>query len=137
TTATGLIARVLRKIKFTDIWVEFSVYDADPCKSALKYGKVNAYLYSLVASLENVLNMRFEKVDIKPDFKNEFAGKSKFAVTIKDNILNLAIAAIWAFRILYKEKIIFPKGFNLFKKKKRRKRRKKPVKSTANKPNIN
>ena len=127
-TTTGTIRRIFKKLKIQDVWVQMAVYDPDAAKTAENYGKVNAFFYTVVAGLENLLNLQFEKVDIKPDFNNDYPNYTKLAGTIKGNIFNILVALIWALRKLYKEKVLFPKGLPFFRKKRRRKRKRKNIK---------
>lgn len=114
--ATGLIKRILKSLKFKDIVIVLPIYDEDPSKCAVKYGKVNAFLYAVTARLENTLRLYFKRVDIYPDFENKRADEQAAAVTVRGTLMGLLVAVLWAANSLKKDKILFPNGIHLFKK---------------------
>ena len=121
-TSGKFIKLLFKGIKFKNIYIQLPVYDQEPSQIAIKYGKVNAFFYNIVAVLENMLSLYFEKVNIIPDFNNEYENSTKFAITINGNAFNIIVVTVWAIIKLYKQKIIFPKGLRLFKKRKKRKK---------------
>jgi hypothetical protein len=77
------IKRLIKKIKITELNIDSVVGGSDAAAAALNYGMQNAAIYSGVAWLDTVSNLKVERINIQADFCRE---DSEFAFHCKVKI---------------------------------------------------
>jgi hypothetical protein len=77
------IKRLIKKIKITELYIDSVVGGEDAAKAALSFGVQNAAIYSAVAWLDSISNVKTERINIQADFLRE---DSEFAMHCKVKI---------------------------------------------------
>ncbi len=104
--AGGFMGRVLRSLRLHHLVVVVPVTGSRPDVTARRVGKANAWFYAIAAALENTLRLRWQQVDIFPDYDGARKDELLLQVTVSARLLPLAIAALWLLASLKREKII-------------------------------
>lgn len=58
------VRRVLKGIYFTDVDINFTVADEDAYECAMKYGRINAYLCTLLGLVKGYFGMRAKRISV-------------------------------------------------------------------------
>lgn len=104
--AAGSIAkRAIGALKFRDIRVRIPLQGEDAADTALLYGKFSAWFYGSLAALQNGLDMQVEQIELIPDFGGDNKYRLSFSCKIGTCPLIMLGVAIYAFRLLKKERI--------------------------------
>lgn len=99
--ATKLILNALR-IEDIRLWVP--VQETDPAKTAITYGKTNAWLYGSLAILNNFLYLDFKELQITPIFEENVQRSAYFSCKISARLFIIVVVAIRLLLMLYREK---------------------------------
>lgn len=105
-TAGGVMHRLLRALKIRNICVLIPLEGEDAADTALFYGKFSAWFYGGIALLQNFLDMKFESIELIPDFGGDNKYRRSFSCKIGTCPLIILGIAIYAFRMLRKEHIL-------------------------------
>ncbi|MEG0763003.1 MAG: DUF2953 domain-containing protein [Oscillospiraceae bacterium] len=105
-TAGGAIKIVLKGLFIKHIEIVLPIHEENPADTGIAYGKAQAYLGSTVATLEHFLHLSFKKINIIPDFTGEFKYTRYFYCNIWGTPFIIVIAAIYAFKRIYNEKLL-------------------------------
>ena len=84
----------LRKIKYRDVWLHLLICQEDAHQTALKYGRCNAIVYSVLSLLKNSIDIKTTDIQIAADFIGE---EEKFSGGLKVKLrpLNVLIFVFW------------------------------------------
>ena len=73
----------IKHLKFYGVRVCWKIARNDPYETGLAYGQTNAVLYPILGALANFFKVKFEKVEVIPDFTAE---KDSCDITLKAKI---------------------------------------------------
>ncbi len=73
----------IKHLRFYGVRVYWKIARNDPYETGLAYGQTNAVLYPVLGALANFFKVKFEKVDVIPDFTAE---KDSCDITLKAKI---------------------------------------------------
>lgn len=59
---------LLRHLKIKNVKLFVLVSGPDACETAIRYGKLNAAVYSTLATVKNIVTVRRTSIEIRPDF---------------------------------------------------------------------
>ena len=104
--AGRFVGAVLRSLHFDHLEVVVPVSGGEPDEVARRVGKANAWFYAIVSPLENVLHLRWRRVHVFPDYKEECKKQLLLAGCVRGQLLPVAIAALHLLVSLKKEKIL-------------------------------
>ena len=93
--------KIIKHIYIEKIDLNIAVSSEDAAQTAILYGKINAYFYSVYALLSNFFNIKFKRINIYPDFLSEET-KINFSMVVKTRpvfILMSAVALIFKFLV--------------------------------------
>jgi hypothetical protein len=91
--------QLIRKIKISELNIESIVGGSDAAMAALNFGLQNGAIYSALAWLDSIANLKVERVHIQPDFMRE---DSVFKLHCKVKIkIGTVIACALAFMVKY------------------------------------
>ncbi len=105
-TAGAAMRIILRGIWFRRIRLVLPIAQESPDQTAIAYGKAQAYVGGVVATLRNFLNLHFKSVKIIADFNHEFTNQTYFYCNIVATPFIIVVAAIYAFFRLREEKVL-------------------------------
>lgn len=105
-TSGGAIKIVLKGLFIKHIEIVLPIHEENPADTGIAYGKSQAYLGGAVATLEHFLHLSFKKINIIPDFTGEFKYTRYFYCNIWGTPFIIVIAAIYAFKRIYNEKLL-------------------------------
>lgn len=99
---------VLKHIKFEKIRLSLVYGSGDAADTAIKYGEICTAVYPVLSLLDSASNVKFKKIDIKSDFKEQKTEFS-FSASVKTRIFFLLVAAFRLYKtyknFLYKEEL--------------------------------
>lgn len=98
--AAGLLRRALAALRVRDIRVVLPVQGRDAADTALFYGRFCAWFYGGIAALQNALDLRFDSIEIIPDFAGENKYRTSFYCKIGATPFIMIFVAIRAFAVL-------------------------------------
>jgi hypothetical protein len=87
------LKKLFRKIAIDNLLIEITIGGDDPAEIACEYGKTNAYVYSIMGVLQNILNIKGHKIDIKFDYDKKETTFKVFC-DFKIRLITLAIIII-------------------------------------------
>lgn len=110
----GMVMRLIfGALRIEDIRLRIPVQSSDPAKTAILYGKVNAWVYSTLAVLNNFLYLDFKELQIAPVFEENFEGSAYFSCKVSARLFIMVVVAYRLIETLRHEKeliALFVKG---------------------------
>lgn len=104
--AGGFIRRVLRFVRIRDVDLTLPVHDDDAALTAIRYGRVQASIGTIVAAARNLVRIDFRHVNIFADFDGVCEKQTAFSCKIGAPPVIIAIAAVWAYFRLTEAKVL-------------------------------
>lgn len=93
--ASAAMRMIMRGIRIKRIKVFLPVCADDPAATAIRYGRVQAYLGGALGVLRNAMHLQVQKLQIVADFNNEFADKTYFYCKIEASPIIMVIAVVY------------------------------------------
>ncbi len=90
---------ILRDLRVSVLEINWTIACDDAAECAIRYGRMNAYLYSAVATLSNFIRIRRTKIRLVPDYTEEdeeFSARAMLSITPLVTIIGLVRVA-WGF----------------------------------------
>ncbi len=103
-TAGMVMQLIFGELRIMDIRLRLPVQSSDPAQTAILYGKVNAWVYSTLAVLNNFLYLDFKELQIAPVFEENFAGSAYFSCKVSARLFIIVVVAYRLFETLRHEK---------------------------------
>lgn len=69
--AVGILKWTLKALRVEEVQLRFPLQGSDAADTALLYGHVNAFFYSGIAVLQNVVRLKVKNIEIIPDFAGQ------------------------------------------------------------------
>lgn len=110
------VLRILKSFKFSEIYIDFIIADADAYNCALTYGLLSGVVYNALARLGTLCNVKYKTVDINPGFAQK-ESRWDFSAMFSVRPINVVIAGV-GFLITYIFKIFIPGKLKQLRKKK-------------------
>ena len=104
--AAGILKMALAALRFRGIRLTLPVRGEDAADTALFYGRFSAWFYSGVATLQNFLDLRFEQIELIPDFAGENKYRRSFYCKIGATPFIMLIVAFKAFGLLRRDGLL-------------------------------
>lgn len=110
------LLKILKGVKFSEVYIDFIIANEDAYKCALNYGRISGAVYNLLGWLGAFCNVKYKTVDINPGFAQK---NSRWDVSLRLSFrpVTLVIAGI-AFLITYIFRIFIPEKLKARKLKK-------------------
>lgn len=89
---------LLRRLRIRDVQLVLPVYGGDASETALSAGRVQALIGSTRAVLENLLNIRFTRLVVIPDFLDAYGERLTFSCKVLAAPVIMLAAGIVALR---------------------------------------
>ncbi|MCM1132689.1 MAG: hypothetical protein NC340_04380 [Ruminococcus flavefaciens] len=111
-----------RGFRFSRVYIDFMIADEDAYKCALDYGRISGAVYNILGWLGSVCTVRYETVDVFPDFK---AKECRWDISAKFSckIITPIVAGI-SFLITYMFRFFIPQKMEEKKLRKSKKSKK-------------
>ena len=90
----------------------------DAADTAIKYGKMQAWLHTGLAVINRMLWLEFDEFRLEPDYMGDRAKTERFSCQVSARLIIIVIAAIKLLWLLWTEKILDPLLDQLAGKKK-------------------
>ncbi len=94
---------VFGAIKVKNINVYWLVRGEDAAQTAISYGQSNAWLFSVLAFLNNFIYLDFEEITLTPIFEEKFAGYSYFSCQVSAQLFIMVVGFIRLLQMLQQE----------------------------------
>ncbi|MGI5889025.1 MAG: DUF2953 domain-containing protein [Oscillospiraceae bacterium] len=88
-----LLKKLLKTIRIRHVFVEWPVYKPDPVDNGTAVGAAYAVIGSLMPLINANFNIRYDKINIIPDFGNERGGRVKASFTVYGSAGAILISA--------------------------------------------
>lgn len=100
------LQKILKGFHITDIYINFIIADKDAYDCAIKYGRINAIVYNILASLARIFTTKHRSLDIGCDFTKK---KCLWDVSFRVRFLPITavISGIW-FLVTYLFRVYIP-----------------------------
>lgn len=110
------LMKILKGVKFSEVYIDFIIANEDAYKCALNYGRISGAVYNLLGWLGAFCNVKYKTVDINPGFAQK---NSRWDISLRLSFrpVTLVIAGI-AFLITYIFRIFIPEKLKARKMKK-------------------
>lgn len=110
------LLKILKGVKFSEVYIDFIIANEDAYKCALSYGRVSGAVYNLLGWLGAFCNVKYKTVDINPGFAQK---NSRWDVSLRLSFrpITMVIAGLW-FLITYIFRIFIPEKLKARKLKK-------------------
>lgn len=110
------LLKILKGVKFSEVYIDFIIANEDAYKCALNYGRISGAVYNLLGWLGAFCNVKYKTVDINPGFAQK---NSRWDISLRLSFrpVTLVIAGI-AFLITYIFRIFIPEKLKVRKLKK-------------------
>ena len=100
------VLRILKSFKFSEIYIDFIIADADAYNCAVTYGLLSGIIYNALGRLGSICNVKYKTVDINPGFAQK-ESRWDFAGRFSVRPINMVIAGV-GFLITFIFKIFIP-----------------------------
>ena len=104
--AAGILRMALAALRFRGIRLTLPVQGEDAADTALFYGKFSAWFYAGVATLQNFLDLRFDHIELIPDFAGENKYRRSFYCKIGATPFIMLVVAFKAFGLLRRDGLL-------------------------------
>lgn len=102
-TAGMLTKLIVSALRVEQIRLQLFVQDSDPAKTAIKYGKFNAWFYGGLAVLDRFLYLDFKELQITPVFHENFEKSAYFSCKVSARLFILVIVLLRVLQLLRTE----------------------------------
>lgn len=96
--AKGVMKKILRAIKFSDISFTVPIYDEDPMRTQQKYAAVTTGFYTLSIFLQKNMQVYYKSPIFVADFANQHSESTYFYCKISASPILLISAAYFAYK---------------------------------------
>ena len=97
--------RLLFKGIWVTVWIRWPIQAEDAARTALLYGKANAWIGGAAAVLAHLFQFRLRQLELAPDFLGDKQGRGEVSCRITASLPVLAAAAVWTLVQLKKQKV--------------------------------
>ena len=97
--------RLLFKGIWVTVWICWPIQAEDAARTALLYGKANAWIGGAAAVLAHLFQFRLRQLELAPDFLGDKQGRGEVSCRITASLPVLAAAAVWTLVQLKKQKV--------------------------------
>lgn len=106
--AGHFLRAVLGALRITQIRLYLPVHGEDAAQTAIRYGKMQAWLHGALGVLNNVFRLEFQECRLDPDYTGKLAGSEYFSCKISARLIIIGIAAMRLLWLLLEEDILDP-----------------------------
>ena len=96
--------RLLFKGIWVTVWIRWPIQAEDAARTALLYGKANAWIGGAAAVLAHLFQFRLRQLGLAPDFLGDKQGRGEVSCRITASLPVLAAAPVWTLVPLKKQK---------------------------------
>ena len=113
--AAGILKMALAALRVRRIRILLPLQGEDAADTALFYGRFSGWFYGLIATLQNFLDLEFERIELIPDFAGENKYRTSFYCKIGATPFIMLVVIIKGFRLLQQDGLL-PAGAPQHKK---------------------
>ena len=95
-TAGALMRALLHSVHVRDVTAVWPVHYEDAAETAIRFGRMQAYLGSALGVLQNFIDIQLKQMDIIPDFTGEHKYRRYFYCKIQATPFIIGVTGIWA-----------------------------------------
>ncbi|MFI3170634.1 MAG: DUF2953 domain-containing protein [Faecalibacterium sp.] len=103
-TAGAITKMIVDALRVEQIKVRIPIADGDAAKTAMTYGKFNAWFYSCLAVLNNFIYLDFDEIQIIPVFDEKFERNAYFSCKVSARLFIIVVVAVRLIQVLRREK---------------------------------
>ena len=115
-SAKNPLCLIFKAFKFSDLYIDFIIANADAYKCALNYGRLSAVTYRGIAQMSRIFTVKLKTVDIQPAFGVK-KGRYDAALKLHFRAGTFVIAGLW-FLVTFIFRVFIPGKIRKIKAKK-------------------
>lgn len=104
--AAGILKMALAALRVRQIRILLPLQGEDAADTALFYGRFSGWFYGLIATLQNFLDLEFERIELIPDFAGENKYRTSFYCKIGATPFIMLVVIIKGFRLLQQDGLL-------------------------------
>ncbi|HIV87543.1 MAG TPA: DUF2953 domain-containing protein [Candidatus Pygmaiobacter gallistercoris] len=104
--AAGILRMALAALRVRKIRILLPLQGEDAADTALFYGRFSGWFYGLIAALQNFMDLKFEQIELIPDFAGENKYRRSFYCKIGATPFIMLVVMVKGFRLLQQDGLL-------------------------------